>query len=151
MSLAPGATVTRDGPRQVLQGRKQIERNVGRLIVAGVGVRSIVDQRPERRRARGRREGSPCHLLSQRHSRKEPGGDALHVSFHTAKLACDEDVGRGTKAEVGAEQPWRIDISVAMNLPEAQELRIFEPGDHAQDSLLLGKLQVVLEPHQVVA
>src|SRR5208337_5343154 len=83
LSRAPGATVTRDGPGQVLQGRKQIERNVGRLIVVGVGVRYIVDQRPERCGARGRREAGPCRLLSQRHSRKEPGGDALHVSLDT--------------------------------------------------------------------
>src|SRR5208337_3224642 len=151
LSRAPGATVTRDGSGQVLQGRKQIEGNVGRLKVARVGVRSIVEQRPERRGARGRREGSPRQLLSQRHSSKEASGDALHVSFHTTKLACDKDVGRGTKAEVSREQPGRVDISVAMNLPQAQEFGRFEPGDHAQDVLLLGKLEVVLKPHQVVA
>jgi hypothetical protein len=148
---APGTSVTRDVPWQVLYGRKQIERYVGGLIVSGISVRNIVDKRPERRRAGWFREGGTGYPVGERQTGKESRGNALHVSFHAGKLACDEDVWRGAKAEIRAEQPWGIEVRVAVNLSEAQELGTFESRDHAQDSLLFGKFEVVLESHQVIA
>ena len=38
-----------------------------------------------------------------------------------------------------------------MNLPEAQKFGVLEPGNLPQDALLLGKLEVVLETHQIIA
>ena len=37
-----------------------------------------------------------------------------------------------------------------MDLPEAEKLRLLQARNQAQDSLLLGKLQMVLKTHQVV-
>ena len=49
------------------------------------------------------------------------------------------------------QQRRRIDVSVAMNLPVPQKLRILQPRNQPQDALLLRKPQMILKSHQVVA
>ena len=38
-----------------------------------------------------------------------------------------------------------------MNLSETEELGVFQAGNHAEDSLLIGELQVILKSHDVIA
>src|SRR5689334_776886 len=99
-------------------------------------------QRAQRRGARRRSESSLPRPLRQRQAGQQACGDALHVTFHARELPCNVDLRTGAKTEVGAEQPGRVDVSVAMDLAVAKEFRVLEAWDHSQDSLLLGKLQM---------
>src|SRR5208337_3720906 len=49
-----------------------------------------------------------------------------------------------------AQQRRAVDVSVAVNLPVTQELRILEAGDEPKNVRLLTVLEVVLEADQVV-
>ncbi len=48
------------------------------------------------------------------------------------------------------EQCGSVDVGVAMDLAVAQEGRVFEAGDEAEDAGLLAELEVVLEADEVV-
>ncbi len=48
------------------------------------------------------------------------------------------------------EQGGRVDVSVAVDLAEAQELGVLQPGNQPQHARLIAPLHVVLEPDQVV-
>ena len=45
----------------------------------------------------------------------------------------------------------RVDVGVAVDLAVAEEGRVFEAGDEAEDAGLLAELEVVLEADEVVA
>ena len=55
------------------------------------------------------------------------------------------------KTKVLIQQGGRADVGVAMNLPVAQEARVFQAGNQAQHARLLAELEMVLEADQVVA
>ena len=52
---------------------------------------------------------------------------------------------------MGVEQRGRVDVSVAMDLAEAQELGVLEPGNQAQNARLLAEPQLILKADQVEA
>ncbi len=81
----------------------------------------------------------------------QAGGDGFHVALHAGNLAREEDARLLPQLQRGGEQRRRVDICVAVDLPEAQELRPLQAGDQPKDASLLGILQRVLEAHQVVA
>ncbi len=78
------------------------------------------------------------------------GGDGLGVALDAGKLAGDEDVGVGFELQGFGEQRGRVDVGVAVDLAVAEEVRVLEAGDQAQDACLLAELEVVLEADEVV-
>src|SRR5271157_1157382 len=130
--------------RGFVELRQQIEGDVGRLVVLGVGARDVMAQR-----AQGGLPEQRAQLLAggQRgrvHPGHQTGGDGFHVSFHARDLAGEEDPRLRPQLQGGPEQRG-VDVRIAMNLPEAQELGVFEARDQAQDAGLLAEFQVVLE------
>src|SRR6516165_4087605 len=86
-----------------------------------------------------------------RQSRQQTRRHAFHVAFDAGELPGDEHIGSVVQAEIGLEKSRRVDVSIAVDLSVAQELGVFKAWNHAQNPLLLGKLQVVLKAYQVVA
>ena len=56
----------------------------------------------------------------------------------------------GLKLEGFGEERRGVDVGVAMDLAVAEEGGVFEAGDEAEDALLLGVLEVILEAYEVV-
>src|SRR5881398_4018939 len=50
---------------------------------------------------------------------------------------------------MGREGAGRIDVRVAVDAPEAQELSLLEARNHPKHALLVGNLEARLEAHQV--
>ncbi len=82
---------------------------------------------------------------------EEAAGDGLGVAFDAGELAGDEDAGVGAELERFGEQRGGVDVGVAVDLAVAQEGRVLEAGDEAEDAGLLAELEVVLEADEVVA
>ena len=80
-----------------------------------------------------------AHLRRRHHARRQAGGDRFHISLHARNLAGEEHIRMIAQLQRVVQQRRRIDVSVAMNLPVAQEFRILEPRNQPQDALLLGK------------
>ena len=60
-------------------------------------------------------------------------------------------LGVGFELEGFGEQRGRVDVGVAVDLAVAEERRVFEAGDEAEDAGLFAELEVVLEADEVVA
>ena len=124
----------------------------------GVGVGDVVNQRAE---CRGAGNGSWFFAARERcgvEARQQACGDGFGVAFDARELAGKENWSwftapprGGLQAQRFVEQCGRADVGVAMNLPVAQEARVFEAGDEAQDAGLVAPLEVVLEADEVVA
>src|ERR1022692_2739789 len=131
--------------------RQQVESDIRRLIVEGIGAGYVMAERTQRGLPRewlGTAAGCEFHGVQ---ARREAGGDGFHVALHAGNLAGKEDFGPRAQLQGGREQGRRIDVGVAMNLTEAEELRMFQSRNHAQDAGLLAELQMVLEADQVEA
>ncbi len=108
-------------------------------------------------------QGAQCGLARQRarrftgchrsrvHSCHQAGGDSFHVTFHAGNLPGEKNALGGAQLESGGYERRRIDISVAVDLSEAQELGRFETRNHPQHARLVAKFHVVLEADQVEA
>jgi hypothetical protein len=83
-------------------------------------------------------------------SGEEAGGDGFGVALDSRELAGDEDVGAGAELEGFGEDGGGVDVGVAVDLAVAEELRVLEAGDKAEDAGLLAELEVVLEADEVV-
>src|SRR5262249_54482959 len=66
-------------------------------------------------------------------------------------LPGEQQVRMGPKLQRWREQRGSVDIGVAMDLSEAQELRILQSRDHPQNACLFAELQMILESDQVEA
>ena len=80
----------------------------------------------------------------------KPGGDRFHIAFDAADLSGEENLRVRFHLQRLGKQRGRIDVGVAVNLPVAQEARILESGDQAQDAGLLAELQMILKSDEVV-
>ena len=98
-------------------------------------------------------------LLQRRDAdgRVQPRPDRLAISFGSPQLAGDEhghvDAGflLHVQAQRRIEQPRRVDERVAVHDAVSREIGVLQAGHHAEHALLLGELQVRLEPDEVVA
>src|SRR5256885_351244 len=82
--------VTEALARGVVERRQQIEGNVGRLVMRGVGAGNVVAQRAE-----GALTGSGLRLGANRegrrvHAGEQPGRDRLHIALDARDLAREE-------------------------------------------------------------
>ena len=111
-----------------LEGRQQVKGDVGGLKAFRIRVRDVMHQRAEG--GRPRRDNrlcsrGQCGRLDPGH---ESGGNGFDVSFDAADLARQDHERMCSHLQRFREQTGRIDVGVAVNLPIAQEARIFEPG-----------------------
>ena len=135
----------------LLRGREEVEGDVGGLELLRFGVGDVVGQAAVGTGSRGWRWGAAlrdgCGVASGQHA----AGDRFGVAFDAAELAGDHDARVGLELQGFREQAGRVDVGVAVDLAVAQEGRVFEAGDEAEDARLLAELQVVLEADEVVA
>jgi hypothetical protein len=73
------------------------------------------------------------------------------IPFAAAELPGEKNRRQGAERKVRRKQARRIEIGVAVDAAETQELRVFEPRNQAENALLLRNCQPRLEPHHVVA
>ncbi len=143
------------------------DAHVERLHDAEVHVHGLVVDRVFARRPG--KEGSEGRLTWEGGRLDAPrgGGDLeRHVQPRAHRLAValrarqlprhvrgHAEVPRGSarQSEAIVEQARRVDERVAVHDPVAGELGVLQAGDHAEDAALLGKRQVRLESHEVVA
>src|SRR5580658_1298331 len=122
---------------------------MGWVEAPGIGVRDVVDERAERRLARGGdwrgSPGSGGGVKAGQHA----GGDGFGVSFDAGNLSGEENGWVIAQVERLGEDARRVDISIAVNLAVAQELCVFKARNEAQDAGLLGIFQMILEADEV--
>jgi hypothetical protein len=131
--------------------RQQVEGDVGGLEALALRVGDVVGEGAVGGGARGGRG-----LLAVRERRgvaagEQAGGDGLGVALDAGELAGDQDRWVGAELEGLGEQRGGVDVGVAVDLAVAQEGRVLEAGDEAQDAGLFAELEVVLEADEVVA
>ena len=108
----------------------------------------------ERAEGGGARQGARGFAEGERggvQAGHESGGDGFDVAFDAGDLAGEEDFGARAQLQRGGEQRGGVDVGVAVDLSEAEELGVLEAGDEAQDARLFAELHVVLEADEVVA
>ena len=101
--------------------------------------------------ARGAATGSPPR--GQRgggDSGKLSGGNRFDVALDPGDLPREQHARMPLHLQRGKQQGGRVDVGVAMNLPVAQEARIFQAGDQPQHARLLAEAEMVLEADQIV-
>ena len=74
---------------------------------------------------------------------------ALGVALHAGQLPGEHRGGGITQRQVRSERPRGIEVRVAVNAPEPQELGIGEPRDQPKDARLLRHPEPRLEAHEV--
>ena len=107
-------------------------------------------ERPHRRRVWKRRGLAAFEQLREREPDAEPRGRALDVAFDARDLPREEDPRFPAHPEEAVEVRRRVNVGVAVQHPESNELRALEPWNRAEDALLLGNLELRLEPDEVV-
>ena len=126
--------------------RHDAERDVGRLIVARVGVRDVVRQRADRRRPRRRARllaARPAPPRCGRRSgptpptRRSPRRRRSDRRRTDRRASCVCHVSRSTRRPV--------DVGVAVHHAEADELRLLEARNQPQHARLLAPLQLRLK------
>ena len=132
--------------RRLVELRQQVEGDVGRLVVRRIGAGDVVARASRARsRAAAGAASSPAASAAACMPGHQAGGDGFHVAFHARNLAGEEDLGPRAQLQRRGQQRRRVDVGIAMDLPEAQELGVLEAGNQAQDARLLAELQVILE------
>src|SRR6476620_11293506 len=135
----------------LIERRKQVERDVCRLVMTGIRSGDVGRQRPERSLTRKR----PRLLAREKCRRiapgKESGGDRLDITFNAGDLSGKEYFRTGFQLQRRSEQTRRVYVSVAVDLTVAHEFRFRPTRNQAKHARLLTELQVILEADQIVA
>ena len=144
------ASIGRAHPRHraIVDGLHDPERDVRGLVVARIGVRHVVGQRAERGRARRH----PDRLIERARRGVPPGhqagGRRLDVALDARNLPREEEIVTRLDLPRLAQHVRPVDVGVAVNHPEADELGVLEPRDEPQDARLLAPLHLGLEPDE---
>src|SRR5262249_46823790 len=128
----------------LFEWRQQRKRDVHRLEVPGIGVRDVVRETAHRGGS-WRRDRFPS--LRQHRcvpSSHQPGSHRFDVSFHSRDLPGKKDSPIVAHLQSLVQYGGSADECVAMYLSIAYKLRLFEPRNQPQHSLLLSELQMVL-------
>ena len=134
---APAARCARCGPpfssapsgRLPLERRDDAEGDVRRLVVFRIGVRDVIGQRADGRRPRRTPSVSPSHERGGIASGDESRGRRFDVAFDAGNLSGEEQVVARPRLPRLAQHCRPVDVRVAMDHPEAHELRVLEAGD----------------------
>src|ERR1700680_5139642 len=137
-------------PNFPIEWRQKVERYVGWLKSLWVRVGDVVRQRSKRAGSRRRNRGLARSQRRRVNSRHESGSNRFHISFNSANLSRKKYFRMLFHLQCFQEQRRRVDVSVAMDLPIAQEARVFESRNQPQNARLLAKFQMILESAQVV-
>src|SRR5271163_4174836 len=151
-ALRPMQTLARFVKPRLGDRGEEAEINVHRLERARAGVDrvdvaagDVVQERADRRCWRRGLEIEAKPLGGG-----EPAGDqadrgAFDIALAAGDLAGEAQARRGLEPQPGVNEARRIEIGVAMHAAEPGELRLFEPGDHAEDASLLAVFELGLE------
>src|SRR4030095_1453925 len=127
------------------------EGDVGGWVTLGCGGGDVMAERAECGRAR---QGSRVLAGSQRgcvYAGHESGGNGFDVAFDAGDLAGEENIGTRAQLQGGGQERGSVDIRIAMNLTEPQELGLLEARDEAEHASLLAEFHMVLKSDQVEA
>src|SRR5262245_15534983 len=119
--------------------------DIRRLVAARVGVRDIVAQGADRRRAwrRGWR------LLPGKGGRvqagDEPRGRRFDVALDSGDLAGEQQIGPAARLPRVEEHRRTVDVGVTVHHAEAHEFGLFEPWNHPQHTRLFPPFQLRLK------
>jgi hypothetical protein len=80
---------------------------------------------------------------------QDPCAERFGVALHPGQLAGKEHWRTRAGSEAGAQAPGTVDVGIAVDAAIAKELRLGQPGNRAEDALLLGNPESGLEPDQV--
>ena len=99
--------------------------------------------------------GGTRNACAARQRRRVAAGDQtrrrrLDVAFHAGNLPCEQEEGIRARLPRLVEDGWSIDVRIPVDHAEPHELRLLEPGNHAQHSRLLAPLQLRLKPDETV-
>src|SRR5579883_84059 len=81
---------------------------------------------------------------------EQADGGAFDIALDAGDLSGKAQARHRLEAQRAVEEPRAVDEGVAMEAAEPCELGLLEAGDHAEDALLLGMLQLRLEADHVV-
>ncbi len=115
-----------------LERRHDAEGDVARLVVLRFGVRHVVRERADGRRARQRRQRLAQDQRRGVAARQQPRGRRLDVALDAAHLPGEEQIRARARLPRLLQHGRAVDVGVAMHHPEAHELGLFETGDHPQ-------------------
>lgn len=130
-------------------GINQTEVRVHRLEIAR-RAGDMVRQRADGGAGREIHRRQTEHAPGKRKPRNQSAGRALHIAFHAGHLPREIDAGAGNHAVLRIEEARRMEERVAVHHAVTQELRVFKPGNHRKDALLLAPLEPGLEADEVV-
>ena len=147
--LASGAPC--DLARRMFQRRKQIERDIGRLIVAA-DRRGRCNGRASRWRFRAGNgwRSSPATCAAASSPPPAPWRSIPRSPPRPKSGPRRRYSGWSRSCSVSVKQRGRVDVRVAMDLAVAQKLGVFEAGNQPHDALLFAEPQMVLKADQVV-
>src|SRR2546423_5565586 len=103
--------------RRFIQRGKQVEGDVGRLIMRRVCSRDVVTQAAKRRFARERLRSLAAGLRYRVPRGYQAGCDGFNIPLDTRDLAREEYARMLPKLERRGEQRRRVDISIPVDLP----------------------------------
>jgi hypothetical protein len=130
--------------------RKQAEVHVHRLIGIGLGIAGdMAQQGAQRGGGRRRRPCPPSQFGSGHQAREHADRGAFDIAFAAGDLPGKADVRRRFQAQLPVQQRGRMDEGVAVQPAQARELGIFQAGNGAEQSHLLGMLELGLEADHV--
>ena len=115
----------------------------------GVCLAQIPIQRANHRARRRERGLEPAQQPVEVDRRHESGRRTLGVTLHAGELTREQRARVIAQRQVRREARGTVDVRVAMNTAVAQKLRLREPGNQAEHTLLFRNAKPRLESHEV--
>src|ERR671939_1356494 len=126
LALAPHAPVC-----LLIQGLKERESDVDRLVIICPGARHVTRERARGASWRRFFQLKPLGQTRRVKARKPAHRDRFHVALDAADLAREEDLRMLAHLHRGSEHARRAYVCITMNLTVLQELRPLQSRDQA--------------------
>src|SRR5258708_5379224 len=88
------------------------------------GTTDVMAQRADSSFARQRPDRPPYREIGRKSAGYQAGRDGLHIALHSRDLSREEQIGFAFQLQRGRQQRRSVDVSIAMNLSEANEFRV---------------------------
>src|SRR5215472_14849122 len=127
----------------LVQLRKQVEGDVGRLKIPGFSMAEIMHQRSQRSLARWSHGSQSVAKPGNVDTGQHPHGNRFGIAFNPRNLSGKKDIWMLSKIKRLCQQRGRIDVCVAVDLAVAKKARVSQSRNQAQYARLFAILQVV--------
>src|SRR5256712_635076 len=131
--------------RRSWQRRHDTEGDVRRLVVRRIGVRHVIRESANCRRARWRRRRLAFHKRCRVQAGDQSRCGRLDVAFDAGHLAGEEHRGADADLPRFGEHRGTIHVGIAVHHSETDKLRLLESRDEPQDARLIAPLDLRLE------